>query len=315
MGEIRTWTVLDLLRWTTEHFRSRGIDSARLDAECLLAHALESERLQLYLEFDKPVAPAERVRFRELVKRRADERVPVALLTGRREFWSLPLRVTPDVLVPRPETETLVEVALQMLPDPESEARILDVGTGCGAIALALAKERPKARITATDVSEAALAVARENAAALGFENRIRFLPGDGGGPVRGERFDLLVSNPPYLAAGEAPALPPELAHEPREALFAGDEGTELLRQIVGEAGELLDAKGGLALEVDPQQAPEMTEWLVSAGFARPESHLDLAGRVRVVSARRGKERRPLRAKADRGRIPSDKGQGNGQSS
>lgn len=315
MGENRTWTVLELLRWTTEHFRSRGIDSARLDAECLLAHALERERLQLYLEFDKPVAPAERVRFRELVKRRADERVPVALLTGRREFWSLPLRVTPDVLVPRPETETLVEVALQMLPDPESEARILDVGTGCGAIALALAKERPKARITATDVSEPALAVARENAAALGFENRIRFLPGGGGGPVRGERFDLLVSNPPYLAQGEAPALSPELAHEPRGALFAGDEGTELLRQIAGEAGELLDAKGGLAVEVDPQQAPKMTEWLVSAGFARPESHLDLAGRVRVVSARRGKERRPLRATADRGRIPSDKGQGNGQSS
>ena len=105
MQAVRTWTVLELLRWTTEHFRSRGIEGARLDAECLLAHALETERLQLYLEFDKPVAPVERARFRELVKRRADERVPVALLTGRREFWSLPLRVTPDVLVPRPETE------------------------------------------------------------------------------------------------------------------------------------------------------------------------------------------------------------------
>ena len=200
MGEVRTWTVLDLLRWTTEHFRSRGIESARLDAECLLAHALGTERLQLYLEFDKPVPPRERGRFRELVKRRADERVPVALLTGRREFWSLPLRVTPDVLVPRPETETLVEVALRLLPDRESEARILDVGTGCGAIALALAKERPKARITATDISEAALAVAGENAAELGFENRIRFLVGDGFEPVRGERFDLVASNPPYLS-------------------------------------------------------------------------------------------------------------------
>jgi release factor glutamine methyltransferase len=239
----------------------------------------------------------------------------VALLTGRREFWSLPLRVTPDVLVPRPETETLVEVALRMLPDPESEARVLDLGTGCGAIALALAKERPKARITATDVSAAALAVARENAAELGFENRIRFLPGDGFEPVSGERFDLLVSNPPYLSGGDAAALAPELAHEPREALFAGAEGTELLRRIALGAGELLEADGALAVEVDPKQAPEMTEWLVGAGFSTPESHLDLAGRVRVVSARQGEEGGPLRAKAERGRIPSDKGRSNGQSS
>jgi release factor glutamine methyltransferase len=291
MEAVRTWTVLDLLRWTTEHFRSRGIEGARLDAECLLAHALDTERLQLYLEFDKPVALAERARFRELVKRRADERVPVALLTGRREFWSLPLRVTPDVLVPRPETETLVEVALRLLPDRESAARILDVGTGCGAIALALAKERPKACITATDISGAALAVARENAAEHGFENRIRFLLGDGFEPVRGECFDLIASN--------------ELAHEPREALFAGGEGTELLRRIACEARDLLEAGGALAVEVTPQQAPEMTEWLVSAGFARPECHCDLAGRVRVVSAERGGGDGALRENAERGCVPA----------
>ena len=313
MAQARTWTVLELLRWTTEHFQSRGIESARLDAECLLAHALESERLQLYLEFDKPVAPEERARFRELVKRRADERVPVALLTGRREFWSLPLRVTPDVLVPRPETETLVEVALGLLTDRESTAHILDVGTGCGAVALALAKERPKASVTATDISEAALAVARENAVELGFENRIRFLLGDGFEPVRGEGFDLIVSNPPYLAGGEAPALPPELVHEPREALFAGAEGTELLRRIAAGGRDLLEAGGALAVEVTPQQAPEMTEWLESAGFARPECHRDLAGRVRVVSAGRGGGGGAARADAKRGRVPAEKGQGNGK--
>jgi len=315
MAQVRTWTVLELLRWTTEHFRSRGIEGARLDAECLLAHALETERLQLYLDFDKPVAPVERARFRELVKRRADERVPVALLTGRREFWSLPLRVTPDVLVPRPETETLVEVALRLLPDPESAAHILDVGTGCGAIALALAKERPKARITATDISEAALAVARKNAAELGFENRIRFLLGNGFEPVRGERFDLIASNPPYLSGREAPALPPELAYEPREALFAGAEGTELLRRIVDGARELLEAGGFLAVEVAPQQAPEMTEWLASAGFARPECHCDLAGRVRVVSAERGCEGGAVCADAERGWVPAEKGEDNGEPS
>jgi release factor glutamine methyltransferase len=140
MPEGRTWTLLELLRWTTEHFQRRGIETPRLDAECLLAHALGMDRLRLYLEFEKPVLAEERARFRELVRRRADERVPVALLTGRREFWSLLLRVTPDVLVPRPETETLVEVALGLLPDSESEARILDLGTGSGAIALALAR-------------------------------------------------------------------------------------------------------------------------------------------------------------------------------
>jgi release factor glutamine methyltransferase len=315
MERARTWTVLDLLRWTTEHFRSRGIESARLDAECLLAHALETERLQLYLEFDKPVPPDERARFRELVKRRADERVPVALLTGRREFWSLPLRVTPDVLVPRPETETLVEVGLRLLPDRESAARILDLGTGCGAVALALAKERPKALVTATDISEPALAVARENAAELGYENRIRFLVGDGFEPVRGERFELIVSNPPYLSGGEESALAPELAHEPREALFAGEEGGELLRRIAGAARDLLEEGGALAVEISPQQAPEMTEWLTEAGFARPESHCDLAGQVRVVSAERRSEGGGLRAEAKRGSFPAEKGQGNGQPS
>jgi release factor glutamine methyltransferase len=315
MGQVRTWTVLELLRWTTEHFRARGIEGARLDAECLLAHALETERLQLYLDFDKPVAPEERARFRELVKRRADERVPVALLTGRREFWSLPLRVTPDVLVPRPETETLVEVALRLLPDPESSAHILDLGTGCGAIALALAKERPKARITATDISGAALAVAKENAAELGFENRIRFLLGEGFEPVRGECFDLIASNPPYLSGREAPALPPELVHEPREALFAGGEGTELLRRIADGARNFLEKGGVLAVEVAPQQAPEMTEWLASAGFARSECHCDLAGRVRVVSAERGGGGGAVRADAERGPVPAEKGQDNGEPS
>jgi release factor glutamine methyltransferase len=313
MEAARTWTVLELLRWTTEHFRSRGIEGARLDAECLLAHALDTERLQLYLDFDQPVAAPERARFRELVKRRAEGRVPVALLTGRREFWSLPLRVTPDVLVPRPETETLVEVALRLLPDRESAARILDLGTGCGAIALALAKERPRACITATDVSEAALAVARENAEELGFEGRIRFLLGDGFEPVQGERFDLIASNPPYLSRREAPALPPELVHEPREALFAGAEGTELLRRIACGARDILGAGGALAVEVAPEQAHEVTEWLLAAGFARPECHVDLAGRVRVVSAQRGGGGGAENAEAEAGWIPPERGQGNGQ--
>ena len=154
----RTWTVLELLRWTTEYFQRYGIESARLDAELLLAHALESNRLRLYIDYEKPVLPAERDRFRELVRQRAAERVPVSILLGQREFWSLSFKVTKDVLTPRPDTETLVEAALSKLkgPRPGSDAagprwRILDLGTGSGAIALSLASELEEVDITATE--------------------------------------------------------------------------------------------------------------------------------------------------------------------
>lgn len=182
----RIWSVLDLLRWTTDYFASKGIDGARLDAECLLAHALGTERLRLYLDHDKPVLEDERARYRDLVKRRAEDRVPVALLTGTKEFWSLPLRVTPDVLVPRPDTETLVEAVLGRLPERDAPLRLLDLGTGSGAVALALARELANARVVATDVSARALDVARDNAARLGLAERVRFVAGDGLAPVAG---------------------------------------------------------------------------------------------------------------------------------
>ncbi len=283
-----TWTVLDLLRWTTGHFQKLGIATARLDAECLLAHALGTERLRLYLEFDKPVEEAERARFRELVRRRGADRVPVAHLTGRREFWSLPLRVTKDVLVPRPETETLVEAALALLAK-DAPARLLDVGTGSGAIALALLSERPALRAVATDVSPAALAVARENAEALGLADRLELREGFLYGPVAGERFDLVASNPPYLADAEAAGLAPELASEPPGALFAGPEGTELLRPLAEGAGELLSPEGAILLEIAPAQAPAVLGWLHAAGLAETRVHDDLARRPRVVSGRRAR--------------------------
>jgi len=291
MAENRTvWTVLDLLRWTADHFTSRGIETARLDAECLLAHALGSERLHLYLEFDKPVQQAERAAFRELVRRRADERVPVALLTGRREFWSLDLRVTPDVLVPRPETETLVEAALALLPEVEAECSVLDLGTGSGAIGLALAKERPKARITAVDVSEVALQVAAENAEALGLADRVRFLAGDLYAPTAGGRFDLVVSNPPYLAFSERESAPPELAHEPSGALYAGEDGAEVLREVVFGAPSALEKGGALLVELAPDQVPRVSTWMAEIGLRHVTTHRDLAGRSRVVCGRREPE-------------------------
>lgn len=279
------WTVGALLRWTTGHFGGRGIESARLDAECLLAEALGSDRLRLYLEFDKPVEADERARFRELVRRRADDRVPVAQLLGRKEFWSLGLRVTPDVLVPRPETETLVTLALDRLPEREAEYRVLDLGTGSGAIALALAHERPKARVLATDVSAAALAVARANAEALGLSERVRFAAGDLFEPAAGERFDLVVSNPPYVAQADAASLAPELGHEPALALFAGSDGLAVLRPLVDQAPGHLAPGGALAVEVAPDQASEVARACTEAGLEDVRVTRDLAGRPRVVSA------------------------------
>lgn len=286
----RTWTVLELLRWTTDYFQRHGIEGARLDAEVLLAHALESERLRLYIDYEKPVLPDERERFRSLVQRRARERVPVSLLLGVREFWSLSFRVTSDVLTPRPETETLVEALLAKLPDREDRSRILDLGTGSGAIALSIASERPQADVTATDISEAALQIAAENAdrlqASLQARERVRLLAGDLFEPVAGERFDLIVSNPPYVARRDEGTLPPELGHEPELALFGGVDGLEVIRRLVAEAGDHLSPGGWLGIELAPEQAEAVERMLVERGFEELERHLDLAKRPRVVGAR-----------------------------
>ncbi|HXK21530.1 MAG TPA: peptide chain release factor N(5)-glutamine methyltransferase [Myxococcota bacterium] len=284
----RAWTVLELLRWTTGHFSERGIESARLDAECLLAHALGTTRLRLYLDFEKPVEEAERAGFRELVRRRVAERVPVSQLVGRKEFWSLSLRVTRDVLTPRPETETLVAVALELLP-PKGGAppRVLDLGTGSGAIALALASERPDAAIVATDLSQEALKVAQQNAEELGMAERIRFAQGDGFAAVVGQRFDAVVSNPPYLDPSERSQLPPELSHEPGSALFAGTGGLELLRRIASEAPSWLESGGALILEHAPDQAQAVARACSEAGLTEIGLRLDLGGKPRVTTARR----------------------------
>jgi len=303
----KTWTVLELLRWTTDYFSRSGIDSARLDAEVLLAHALETERLRLYIDYEKPVLPEERDRYRALVQRRARERVPVSQLIGEREFWSLPFKVTSDVLTPRPETETLVEFGLSKASrraasastagsDPsEGEAvpadsqpalRILDVGTGSGAIALSLASELPHAEITATDLSERALQIAILNADQLHTRERIRFLVGDLFEPVASERFDLIVSNPPYVASKDAGSCPPELSHEPEMALFAGHDGLDVIRRLIVSAGDHLSPGGWLGIELSPEQADTVEQELSQAGFVDVERRFDLASRPRVVGAR-----------------------------
>jgi release factor glutamine methyltransferase len=285
VGDERTWTILELLQWTEQHFASHGIETAKLDAEVLLAHSLGTKRLQLYVDFEKPTCPEERAKFRELVIRRARERVPVSQLVGHKEFWSLELDVTADVLSPRPETETLVEAVLGRLSDSGSGQRILDVGTGSGAVALALAGERPDAHVTATDISPEALQIARTNAEKLHLSERVRFVEGDLFGPVRGEQFDCVVSNPPYVARRDAEGLPPELGHEPEVALFGGEDGYAVLGRLVVESMEALAPGGVFAVELAPEQAERFAGDCKSAGLEEVEILQDLARRPRVVAA------------------------------
>ena len=281
------WTVLELLRWTTDHFTSKGIDTARLDAEILLAHALGSSRMQLYVDFEKPIEAPERASFRELVQQRASLRIPVSQLVGEKEFWSLPLRVTADVLTPRPDTETLVQAALDRMTPDDARWRVCDIGTGSGAIALALAQERPNAHIVATDISEAALKVAASNAESLQLSERVKFVEGDLFGPLDGEEpFDLIVSNPPYLARAEAEMLAPELRHEPDEALFGGEDGLEVLRPLVAGASGELKPGGHLLVEIDPEQADAVAAQCRDAGLEEIAPLRDLTGQIRVIAAR-----------------------------
>ena len=287
MTRERTWTVLELLQWTEQHFKERGIETARLDAEVLLAHALGVPRLQLYVDFEKPIAEAERAGFRELVVRRGRDRVPVSQLLGVREFWSLELSVTGDVLTPRPETETLVEAALAASPDADRAYRILDIGTGTGAIALALATERPAAHVTATDISPEALQIARSNADKLLLSDRLRFLEGDLFEACSGEQFDLVVSNPPYVAERDRAALPPELNHEPEVALFGGEDGFDVVSRLIAGVSEALSPGGFFAVEVGHEQTERASEECSKAGLGEIEIRRDLARRPRVVLARK----------------------------
>jgi release factor glutamine methyltransferase len=252
--------------------------SAALDAEILVAHVAGTGRPALAADPDRPLAPEELLALESLARRRlAGE--PVAYLTGRREFWSLDLEVTPEVLVPRPETELAVERVLAALGDDRHPA-VLDLGTGSGAIALAVAHERPDAAVTATDVSAAALAVAKRNATRLGLRN-LRFLEGSWFDPLAGSRFDVIASNPPYVAGGD-PALA-ALAHEPRAALLGGTDGLAAIEAIVCAAPSHLDPGGGLVVEHGAAQGAAVRALFLAAGLADVATRRDLAGHERVT--------------------------------
>ncbi|MBA3314648.1 MAG: peptide chain release factor N(5)-glutamine methyltransferase [Planctomycetota bacterium] len=280
------WTVKRILDWTTEHLKKHGSDSARLDAEILLAHARGCKRIELYTRYDEPLTERQRALMRDLVRRRANAE-PVAYLVGFKEFFSLPFKVTPDVLIPRPETETLVLEAVEIAKASTAERlTLLDLCTGSGCIAVAATKATVKFSTTATDMSEPALAIARRNAASIGVVERIEFRHGDLFDALPADSiFDVIVSNPPYVSDGEYETLAPDIRlHEPANALLAGADGMDVLRRIAAEAPQRLNFGGHLLVELDPAQANSFSNML-RPSFRDVRIVKDLAGLPRVVHA------------------------------
>ncbi|EAQ79833.1 peptide chain release factor N(5)-glutamine methyltransferase [Blastopirellula marina] len=291
MSAEEPWTVGRLLKWTTDYLQQQQADSPRLDAELLLAQALGCKRIELYTRFDEVVAEEPRGKFRQLVKQRAAG-MPVAYLLGRREFYSRDFRVTPDVLIPRPETEHLVIAALDRLRETAKTetARICDVGAGSGCIAITLAKDLPKLQVTAIDISAAALQVAQQNAEEHGVAEQIKFVKSDLLTALpENAVFDLIVSNPPYIGLVEKPSLPKDvLQYEPHVALFSGEDGLDAIRELVRQAPSHLKPGGWLLIEFGPVVA-EAAVAIVTASdqFEAPTVEKDLAKLPRVLIARR----------------------------
>jgi release factor glutamine methyltransferase len=268
----------DALRAAVDAMKAAGVETPRLDAELLLAEASGWQRARLAANPEEEIPPAATRRFAEMVRRRL-RREPVAYILGRRGFRHLELAVDPRVLIPRPETELLVELALELRP-----RSVLDVGTGSGAVALAIAAELPDCAVSATDTSVPALAVARDNAERLGLAARIEFHQGTL--PPSAEGFDLVVANLPYVAEGDWRELQREVTEwEPREALLAGPDGLDAVRAAVPALAGVTDT---LALEIGEGQVAAVTELLAAAGFAASEPRPDLAGIARIVIGRNG---------------------------
>jgi release factor glutamine methyltransferase len=284
-----SWTILEVVRWTTGRFERHGIESARLDAELLAAQAFRRTRVELYTHFDQPLGEDELAAYRGLVERRLGGE-PVAYILGRKEFWSLDLRVDPAVLVPRPDTEALVEQALELaraVPARDSPPRVADVGTGSGALALALKRELPGSDVFALDVSAEALAVARANAERLGLE--VTFAQGDLVEPLTGlAPFDLIASNPPYIPSRDIDGLSAEVRREPRLALDGGTDGLAVIRRLAADAVKVLVPGGALAMEIGAGQAGAVGQILRGNGYADVGTRRDLAGIDRVVFGHRG---------------------------
>jgi release factor glutamine methyltransferase len=280
------WSIQRILRWAAEDFGKRGNPSPRLDAELLLAHALGTDRIRLVIESERYLEEAELGRVRELIRRRRNGE-PIAYILGRREFYGLPFVVDARALVPRPDTEPLVEVALERTRDRFMYGRALDLCTGTGCVALAFAKARPTWRVSATDISSDTAALAWENTRRLGATSSVRVFVGDLFAPVATERFELILGNPPYVPHGDIAGLERDVrAFEPHLALDGGADGLDVVRKIVSQAHTHLVPNGLLALEIGWDQADAVVELFQSAGFSEVQRRRDYGNRERVISGR-----------------------------
>ena len=278
------WSVRRVLAWAAEDLKRRGNDSARLDVELLLGRVLGLDRIGLIMQSERALTPAELATFRELFKRRrAGE--PVAYLLGEREFYGIVLRVDARVLIPRPDSERLVEVALERTRLRSMRGSALDLCTGSGCVAIAFARQRPTWSVTGSDISADALQVAQDNAHRTGAVRNLRLLQGSLFAPVKGERFDLISGNPPYIPAGEIAGLPVDVRDfEPRLALDGGADGLDLVRDIAAQAPQHLTPGGVLALEIGADQGAAALAIFQQRGYTELELARDLGGRDRVVS-------------------------------
>ncbi len=279
------WHILSLLKWAESYFASHDIEDPRASAEMLLAHTLKLRRIDLYIRYDQPLMSDELARFKALIIRRAAGE-PVAYIMGQKGFWSLELRVTPDVLIPRPDTEILVEAAVGAIPKDggETPLRVLELGTGSGAIIAAIASERPGHCFFASDCSIKALDIAKENARYHQLDAAICFFASDWFSALMPiPRFDLIVSNPPYIPSADIDALQPEIRKfEPRNALDGGKDGLDAIRNIIGHAKNYLKPGGSLMLEIGYDQRMQVSEMSESGGYEQIRFIKDYGGHDRV---------------------------------
>ena len=281
------WTIGTLLQWTKQYFRDKGVENPRLDADVLLSSLLGKDRIYLYVHFDQPMESEELAAFREMVRRRA-ARVPVAYITGNREFMGMDFQVSPAVLIPRPDTEILVEAATERLKDVQ-DGRILDIGTGSGAVLVGTLARLAGCSGVGVDISKQALAVAEANAARLLGSGRASFLNADLF-PPEPVLFDAILSNPPYITSGEMAALAPEVLQEPALALHGGEDGLDFYRRLMEGGWRYLKPAGFMAVEVGANQARTVSRMAEQAGWKTENIIPDYAGIERVVVVRREKQ-------------------------